>query len=71
MLDFMKSGWWMLLIAIIYDISPIDFIPDAAFPVVGIMDDLGVTGLAVLMAWQAYRKRREAKELEAGEPAAS
>jgi uncharacterized membrane protein YkvA (DUF1232 family) len=66
MRDFLKSRWWLLAMVFVYDISPIDVIPDAV-PMLGLVDDLGVTGLAMLTAWAWYRKRREGQLLTADE----
>lgn len=52
--------WLMLLMAAIYDVSPVDAVPDA--PIIGWADDLGVTGLAVLLAFTWWRQRRAAAE---------
>jgi len=59
--------WLVLLAAAVYDISPVDAVPDAPF--IGWVDDLGVTGLAVLMAitWWRQRRARPQPTLEAAD----
>ncbi len=48
----------MMLLAVAYDVSPVDVIPDV-LPVVGWMDDVVVTGLAL---FNLFRQRRQKKE---------
>ncbi len=48
----------MMLLAVAYDVSPVDVIPDV-LPVVGWMDVVVVTGLALL---NLFRQRRQKKE---------
>ncbi len=62
--------WAVLLGAIAYDVWPMDAIPDA--PLVGWADDLGVTGMAVVLAWTWWRQRRRerANEAKDSDPAA-
>lgn len=48
--------WLVLLLAAVYDVAPVDLIPDV--PLLGWADDAGVTGLAVLLAVTWWRQRR-------------
>lgn len=48
-------SWILAVIALIYDVSPIDIVPDG-FPVAGWLDDIMVTLLAVLNVVQQYSK---------------
>lgn len=46
-----------LLLAALYGVSPVDAVPDAV-PLLGLVDDLGVGGLAALLAaWWMVRAR--------------
>ena len=59
-----KSKWKVLIslvfvaLALIYDVSPVDIVPDV-FPVVGWMDDILVTGLAFFNLIRQIRKKNE------------
>ncbi|MBW7675946.1 YkvA family protein [Chryseobacterium chendengshani] len=53
------------LIGLLYVISPIDFLPEIAVPVIGVLDDLAVLSLAIpklikevdkFLLWEAERK---------------
>lgn len=46
----------IIVAAIIYDISPIDFIPDVAIGV-GQIDDIAATLYAMCNAWFQFRKQ--------------
>jgi Uncharacterized conserved protein len=50
------TTWTMLILTVIYTISPLDFIPELIFPVIGYVDDLGLWG--VLAALAAREKSR-------------
>ena len=43
-------------IAIIYNISPVDFIPDIV-PVAGSIDDAVLALIPMIMGWQSYKSR--------------
>ncbi len=45
------------VLALIYDISPIDLAPDA-IPVLGWLDDIGVTVIAVMNLYQQFAKNQ-------------
>lgn len=42
--------WVSLVVAVVYTVSPIDFIPDWVFPIVGLGDDLGVWAIFMVIA---------------------
>lgn len=48
---------FFLLVAIAYDISPVDLAPDAV-PIFGWMDDIGVTAIALLNLYQRFAKNQ-------------
>lgn len=48
-------SWIVAVIALIYDISPVDVVPDG-FPVAGWLDDVMVTVLAALNLLQQYSR---------------
>lgn len=48
-----RPGWMALVAAVLYAVSPIDLVPDMLTGV-GLIDDLGVFGLA-LLAFRAWR----------------
>ncbi|MEP7103514.1 MAG: DUF1232 domain-containing protein [Candidatus Dojkabacteria bacterium] len=52
MKKFIKENW-ILILSLIYIISPIDFIPEALLGPIGIIDDLFL--ILVLLAFQAYK----------------
>lgn len=54
-----------MIIAAIYIISPIDFIPDVFLPV-GIIDDATALGWLVYTAGREYGRRRQARQLRPG-----
>ena len=47
------------LVAVAYDLSPIDAVPDA-LPVFGWLDDIGFTAMAALNAYQQFAKDQSA-----------
>jgi uncharacterized membrane protein YkvA (DUF1232 family) len=55
--------WWVplvsVLVGLLYGVSPIDGIPDAV-PVLGLLDDLGFVGSALLVAFLTWRQRARA-----------
>ena len=60
-----RQGWLTLMVALAYGASPLDLIPDAV-PMLGLLDDMGVMGLAVAVSlWWA---RRTPAELEGPVP---
>lgn len=58
--NFAKDNWVIILTAI-YVLSPVDLIPNAVAPVLGVLDDLGVIGLAALKV-QSDKKKAEKGE---------
>lgn len=52
-------GKLFVLAALVYVVSPVDFIPDA-LPIVGWLDDVGVMSLAVAWMWRIVGRYREA-----------
>lgn len=50
----------LAVVTILYVVSPLDAIPDWIFPVVGWLDDVGVTAAA--LAWVAAQAARYANE---------
>ena len=52
-------GKAFVLAALVYVISPVDFIPDA-IPVIGWLDDVGVMSLAVAWMWRIVGRYRDA-----------
>ncbi|MCB9681638.1 MAG: DUF1232 domain-containing protein [Alphaproteobacteria bacterium] len=56
-MDTTRLPWWLLAAALVYDVMPLDLIPDAV-PLVGLADDVGVTGMLLLAALVAWRRRR-------------
>jgi len=53
-------GKLFVLAALVYVVSPADFIPDA-IPIVGWLDDVGVMSLAVAWMWRVVGRYREAR----------
>jgi uncharacterized membrane protein YkvA (DUF1232 family) len=51
-------GKLFVLAALVYVVSPVDFIPDA-IPFVGWLDDIGVMSLAVAWMWRIVGRYRE------------
>ena len=49
----------LLLSTLLYDASPVDLVPDL-LPVFGLLDDLGITGVAIVVALTWWRQRRAA-----------
>ncbi len=64
-----RGGVWVVVLALLYDIMPFDFVWDAV-PVFGLADDLGVTGLAALtlLTWYRRHKREQAQLLQSDAP---
>ena len=54
-------GKLFVLAALVYVVSPVDFIPDA-IPIVGWLDDVGVMSLAVAWMWRIVGRYREPEE---------
>lgn len=52
-IKFMRKNW-MLLIAIVYVLSPIDFLPDV-LPLLGFGDDIFVMLFTLYLRWQQHR----------------
>ena len=48
----------IILIALIYDISPVDFVPDIA-PFIGWIDDIVITLISVINVYIQWRKKRQ------------
>ncbi|WP_084079301.1 YkvA family protein [Demequina sp. NBRC 110057] len=52
--------WFTAAAALVYTISPIDLIPELIFPLVGLVDDLGLWGVTLMLlnreknAWEAH-----------------
>lgn len=60
-LAFAKENW-LLILAILYVLSPIDFVPDFV-PLLGYTDDLGVLLVSLLVSiLQYYRKAKAVKK---------
>lgn len=53
--DFARENW-ALIAAIIYVISPLDFLPDV-LPALGFVDDLGVLVVSLVHKYIMYKKR--------------
>lgn len=65
-----RRAWLPLVFALLYGVSPIDAIPDA-IPIMGVMDDLGVGGVALMLALWWWRQRHQGTAtLDASEPTA-
>ncbi len=62
-------GKLLVMLALVYVISPIDAIPDVV-PLVGWLDDIGVMSLAVAWMWKVVGRYREAPALPSGESSA-
>src|SRR6476469_4632495 len=58
-------GKLFVLAALVYVVSPVDFIPDA-IPVIGWLDDMGVMSLAVAWMWKVVGRYRQAPQLDEG-----
>lgn len=54
-----SRGWTILLGAVLYGLSPVDLVPDAV-PFLGVADDLGVLGLAAIVALAWWHQRGHA-----------
>ena len=46
----------LIIVAVVYDISPIDFIPDVA-PIMGWADDIVATFIALINAYINWRRK--------------
>lgn len=55
--SFLKDNW-LLILALIYVLSPIDFIPDALLPI-GFGDDLLVLLLTLAKKYWGYKKKKD------------
>ena len=51
-----KWGFVFVVIAIIYDVCPVDMLPDIT-PIIGWLDDIALTIGALLNFYMQYRKR--------------
>ncbi len=49
---------WLIALAVLYIVSPIDFVPDVFVPV-GFADDFVVLVLGIVQAVKMYRERTE------------
>jgi len=47
---------WITILAMVYVLSPIDFIPEAFIPVIGIADDAVVVLLELIRKWHTFSK---------------
>lgn len=54
---------WMLILAILYVLSPVDFIPDF-IPMLGLGDDLGALIISLLIKFLQERKNAKKEILE-------
>jgi uncharacterized membrane protein YkvA (DUF1232 family) len=52
---FLKENW-LLIIGVIYVISPLDLIPEMFFPVVGYADDAVLVGIELIRRWSKQQK---------------
>lgn len=57
----------LLASTLLYDVSPVDMIPDV-IPMLGWFDDLGVTGVALLLTLWWWRDRRRTQPVAADAP---
>lgn len=55
--NFAKENW-LIIIALIYLISPVDLLPEFLLPVIGLLDDAGITGVALLKMLSDQRKKK-------------
>jgi len=55
MVKFIKQNW-ILILSILYILSPIDFLPEFLIGPLGLVDDLGLVILLILKAIYNYRK---------------
>jgi uncharacterized membrane protein YkvA (DUF1232 family) len=65
--NFLKKNW-LIILAFIYFLSPVDFIPDV-LPAIGFTDDIGVVLLSILVEivkkrYFAKKKRNNSKSKE-------
>lgn len=49
---------WVLVLVLIYLVSPLDFIPEGFFPLIGSSDDALVAFLGLLKLWQDSKNAR-------------
>jgi uncharacterized membrane protein YkvA (DUF1232 family) len=56
---FLKKHW-LLILGLIYIVSPLDLLPEAIFPGVGYVDDAFVLGLELVTEY--YRRQKESGE---------
>lgn len=61
MKKFLKK-YGLLIFAIIYFLSPFDLLPEFILPIVGYLDDAGITGAAILKMLYDQRKLKEEVE---------
>lgn len=57
---FIKNNW-VLILSLIYILSPIDFIPEFFLGPLGIVDDFLLVVLLLIMAWFKQRKPQAAQ----------
>lgn len=54
-----RRAAWLIAAVLLYGVNPVDLVPDA-LPVLGLLDDLGILGIAaMLVAWQVTHRRAE------------
>lgn len=57
MKNFIKTNW-LLILTIIYVISPVDIIPEMFVPIAGNVDDAGVVFIELLRRYYEYKKKK-------------
>ena len=63
MIKFIKSNW-LLVLSLIYIISPIDFIPEFLIGPLGLVDDLGLIIIMLLFAViNSFKAKKGAKHI--------
>lgn len=50
---------WITILAMVYVLSPVDLIPEAFIPVVGIADDAVVVLLELIRKWRMFSKSKD------------
>lgn len=59
MLRYIKENW-VIILSLIYILSPIDFIPEILVGPLGLIDDLGVVLFLILFAfYREYNRRKK------------
>lgn len=53
--SFIKNNW-ILLLVLLYLISPIDFVPEVIIPAIGQTDDALLGILEIIRQWYKYKK---------------